>query len=204
MAKVQRVTRIHGTATPLHGESIDTDRIIPARYLKVTRFDTLGEFAFYDERFNAAGKALPHPLNDPRFAGASILLVQSNFGSGSSREHAPQALMRYGFRAFVGESFAEIFQGNCLAMGLPVVTLPAAEIVKLLARVEQEPTTEFDLDLTDKRLTIGGNDYKMEMDDGARSALIAGSWDSTSSLLRNRDQIHATAAKIPYLQGFEQ
>lgn len=203
MNAVQKVSRIDGTITPLRGKDIDTDRIIPARYLKVTRFDTLGEFAFYDERFDAKGTPRAHPLNDPQFKGSNILLVQSNFGSGSSREHAPQALMRYGFQAFVGESFAEIFEGNCLAIGLPVVTLPRSDIADLLERVERDPRLNMVIDLEQQRVTIGDREYPMEMSQGARIALMNGTWDSTNSLLRNIDAVREVATRLPYLNNFQ-
>jgi len=202
MPEANAIKIIRGRATPLRGKNIDTDRIIPARYLKVISFDTLGEFSFYDERFDKDGNQLPHPLNDERFQGAHILIVESNFGSGSSREHAPQALMRYGFRAFIGESFAEIFQGNCLAMGLPTVTLPRAEILHLLDVIEENPQREVVIDIAEKSIEADRR-YALEIDAGARSALLHGSWDSTNSLLRNREDIHKTAARIPYLHNFK-
>ena len=196
------INTVRGTATPLHGKNIDTDRIIPARYLKVTRFDTLGEFAFRDERVRQDGTLLPHPLNNEHFRGSSILIVESNFGSGSSREHAPQALMRYGFKAFIGESFAEIFKGNCLALGLPTVTLPHDDIAHLLRYIEQNPTCEIVIDLEQQTVTAD-KEYAVEIDEGARIALLQGSWDSTNALLQNRDAIDATAAHIPYLHNFK-
>ena len=138
---------IRGRAIPVPGNDIDTDRIIPARYLKFVTFDTLGQFVFQDERFDENGKEREHPFNDERFKGGEILLVNNNFGCGSSREHAPQSLMRAGIRGIVGESFGEIFAGNCTALGIPTVRLKHEEIEVLMAAVEADPGTEITLDL---------------------------------------------------------
>ncbi|HUI70204.1 MAG TPA: isopropylmalate isomerase, partial [Spirochaetia bacterium] len=138
---------IKGRGIVLPGDDIDTDRIIPARYLRLITFEELGKYAFFDERFDDAGKPKPHPLNDPRFTGGSILLVNRNFGCGSSREHAPQSLMRMGINAFVGESFAEIFSGNCTALGLPAVRVSRDDALQLQKLVEGDPTLEVSVDL---------------------------------------------------------
>ncbi len=208
MSVADSITKISGRAVPLRGANIDTDRIIPARYLKVTRFDTLGEAAFYDARFSADGKMLDHPLNDERYKGGNILIVQSNFGSGSSREHAPQSLMRYGFQAFVGESFAEIFEGNCLALGLPAVTLPASQILELLALVEENPQVQFVLDVSARSLVYqdgsGSKQLDIIINDTIRQSLLSGTWDSTSSLLVNQQRIREVAGSLPYINNFSQ
>lgn len=196
------IQNIAGRATPLRGSDIDTDRIIPARYLKVIRFDGLGEYAFYDERHDQNGQPRAHPLNDQRYRGSQFLIVEHNFGCGSSREHAPQSLMRFGFRAFVGISFAEIFQGNCLALGLPAVTLPATSIHAILDMVEQNPATELQLDLSAVTLTVGDQRYDFTQAAGARQSLLMGTWDSTSLLLQNRADIVRVAKHLPYIDNF--
>ena len=194
-----RVTRVAGTGCVLRGDDIDTDRIIPARFLRCVTFDGLGEHVFEDDRAQAKGN---HPLDDDRFAGARILIVGRNFGCGSSREHAPQALARHGFQAFVGESFAEIFFGNCVALGLPAVTLPRVELERLMEAVELDPRQELVLDLAAGTLTSRAGTQRIAMPEGARRQLLEGSWDATAVLLEARDAIRATAARLPYVTGF--
>ncbi|MBI4487607.1 MAG: 3-isopropylmalate dehydratase small subunit [Deltaproteobacteria bacterium] len=197
-----KITRISGTAIPVRGNDIDTDRIIPARYLKEITFARMGEYPFYDERFDAEGKPKPHPFNDPRYKGASILLVNKNFGCGSSREHAPQALFRFGIHAIVGESFAAIFAGNCVMMGVPTVTVSSAEMDELMKSVESNPQTAYSIDLELKMLTCGKRQVPFDLSESFRSALITGSWDSTSMLRANLDKVKKVAAKLPYMAGF--
>jgi 3-isopropylmalate/(R)-2-methylmalate dehydratase small subunit len=199
MSSDARVTRVAGTGCVLRGDDIDTDRIIPARFLRCVTFDGLGEHAFEDDRRQAKGN---HPLDDARFAGASILIVGRNFGCGSSREHAPQSLMRFGFQAFVGESYAEIFFGNCVALGLPAVTLPRAELERLMDAVELDPSQELVLDLAAGTLVSRAGAQKIAMPDGARRQLLEGSWDATAVLMEARDAIQQTAARLPYVGGF--
>jgi len=194
-----KVTRVDGRGCVLRGADIDTDRIIPARYLRCVTFDGLGEHAFEDDRNQAKGN---HALDDDRFAGARILIVGRNFGCGSSREHAPQALMRWGFGAFVGESFAEIFFGNCVALGLPAVTLPRPELERLMDAVELDPSQELVLDLAAGTLTSRAGVQKVVMPDGARQQLLEGNWDATAVLLEARVAVAATAARLPYVGGF--
>ena len=196
------ITAISGTGIPVRGNDIDTDRIVPARYLKEVTFDRMGEYPFIDERFDAQGNPRPHPFNDPRYKGASILLVNDNFGCGSSREHAPQALYRSGIRAIVGESFAEIFAGNSLAIGLPIVSASPTEIQRLMDLVEEDPTAQLALDLQTKSLTVGGVNIPIDLPETSRSALIAGHWDSTGLLAANMPKIRETAARLPYIGGF--
>jgi 3-isopropylmalate/(R)-2-methylmalate dehydratase small subunit len=194
-----KVTRVEGRGCVLRGNDIDTDRIIPARYLRCVTFDGLGEYAFEDDRKQAKGN---HPFDDDRFAGARILIVGRNFGCGSSREHAPQSLMRRGFGAFVGESFAEIFFGNCVALGLPAVTLPGDELERLMDAVELDPGQQLVLDLAAGTLTSRAGVQTIAMPDGARRQLLEGNWDATAVLLEARDAIQATAARLPYVGGF--
>ncbi len=194
-----RVERVAGRACVLRGNDIDTDRIIPARYLRCVTFDGIGEHAFADDRAQAKGN---HPLDDPRFAGASILVVGRNFGCGSSREHAPQSLLRFGFRAFIGASFAEIFAGNCTALGLPCVTLAEADLAKLMDSVELDPAQELVVDLAKRSVHSRAGAVRASLPDGARQQLLEGSWNATAVLLEAGDAIEATAARLPYLNGF--
>ena len=191
-----------GRAIPMPGNDIDTDRIIPARYLKNVTFDGLGEAAFIDERAADRKAGRTHPFDDPRYEGGSILLVGRNFGCGSSREHAPQALQRFGIRALVGVSFAEIFAGNCTVLGIPAVRAADADVERLQALVEQHPETEVSVDLEAGTVAGGALQFAAHMPDGARHALVRGTWDSTTLLLANRDRIDATAARLPYLNAF--
>ena len=198
----EAVKQITGSAVPVQGNDIDTDQIIPARFMKVVTFEGLGEYAFYDLRFDPSGAAKPHPFSDDRYRGASVLLVNSNFGCGSSREHAPQALMRWGIKVVIGESFAEIFAGNCTAMGVPAVTVAPEVVRELVAAVEADPTTQITVDLPRSRIGVGDAGYDFQMPAAYRSALIAGSWDSTSVLLSNLEGIDATVKRLPYLNRF--
>jgi len=202
MSDIVKITRVSGTGVTIRGNDIDTDRIIPARYLKEVTFARMGDYPFFDERFDSAGDRKPHPFNDQKFNGASILFVNKNFGCGSSREHAPQALYRFGIQAIIGESFAAIFAGNCTMMGLPAVTLSAAQIEKLMQAVERNPRTSFDLDLQQKTLSFGEERMNVDLPETYRSALISGSWDSTALLRENLDQVKNTAGKLPYITGF--
>src|SRR5215831_18321264 len=139
MGGIVKIIEISGTAVLIRGNDIDTDRIIPARYLKEPTFARMGDYPFFDERFDSSGKKKDHPLNDPEYRGASVLFVNKNFGCGSSREHAPQALYRFGIQAIVGESFAAIFAGNCVIIGMPIVTIPQSEIEALQRDVQNHP-----------------------------------------------------------------
>ncbi len=186
---------IRGTACVLRGDDIDTDRIIPARFLRCVVFDGLGEHAFEDDRLQAKGD---HALDDARFAGASILVVGRNFGCGSSREHAPQALLRCGFRAFVGASFAEIFAGNCLALGLPCVTLAPADLAKLMDSVALDPHQALRVDLAERSVVYRGGRLSASLPEGARGQLLEGTWNATAVLLEAGEQIERTARGLPY------
>jgi 3-isopropylmalate/(R)-2-methylmalate dehydratase small subunit len=193
---------VTGPAIAVRGHDIDTDRIIPARFLKCVVFDGLGEHAFADDRAQLRERGEAHPFDDPRFAGARILLVNRNFGCGSSREHAPQAIMRWGrgIEAIVGESFAEIFAGNCLALGMPCVTVAPAALEDLMTLAEQEPATTFTLSVVDRTLAAGSAvSVPVAIPDGTRHQLVAGTWDTTSELLAARDDIARTAARLPYV-----
>ena len=197
------ITQIAGTAIPVRGNDIDTDRIVPARYLKEVTFDRMGEYPFYDERFDTQGNQKPHPFNDERYRGASVLLVNTNFGSGSSREHAPQALLRFGIRAIVGESFAAIFTGNSMAIGLATVTIPHDEVERLMAMVEADPSITLTVDVAEQCLTYPGGVLPVQLTDTAQKALTQGYWDSTSTLTANMPKVREVAARLPYLNGFK-
>ena len=191
-----KIARVVGRAVPLRGVDIDTDRIIPARFLRCVTFDGLGEHAFEDDR-----KDPEHAFNQARYQGASILFVGRNFGCGSSREHAPQALMRWGVRGIVGESFAEIFFGNCQAMGIPCFTASAEEVETLHRAAEEDPEQEFSMDVASGRVAFGEAQVQGQIPDGAREALLTGAWNATLILLEAGDQIEAAAARLPYLAG---
>jgi 3-isopropylmalate/(R)-2-methylmalate dehydratase small subunit len=198
-----RITNVSGTGIAVRGNDLDTDRIIPARYLKEVTFDRMGEYPFIDERFDENGNPRPHPFNDPRHQGASVLFVNANFGCGSSREHAPQALYRWGIRAIIGESFAEIFTGNSLVIGLPLVTVKPDEMQRLMDIVEEEPASEVTLDLERKSLKVGDVTVPIAINETNRSALTAGHWDSTAVLAANLPKVRETAARLPYVNGFQ-
>jgi 3-isopropylmalate/(R)-2-methylmalate dehydratase small subunit len=191
-----RIESVEGSACVIRGDDIDTDRIIPARFMKVVTFDDMGRHAFEDARKAAKGK---HPLDDERFSDAAILVCGQNFGCGSSREHAPQALMRFGFRAFVGGSFAEIFAGNCTALGLPCVTLGVEDLAKLMDAVELDPTQTVAVDLQARTVNSRVGEMSAGIPDGVRQQLLEGTWDATRVLLEAGDAIEATAAALPYM-----
>ncbi|MGH8046164.1 MAG: 3-isopropylmalate dehydratase small subunit [Chthoniobacterales bacterium] len=196
-----KITQVAGTAIYVPGDDIDTDRIIPARFMKCVTFDGLGEFAFIDVRVDpTTGEKTKHPLNDPRFAGASILISGSNFGCGSSREHAPQALYRYGFRAILAESFAEIFFGNSTTLGIPCMVMSSADIQALAGLVEADPAIEVTVDLTEKKVSAADMDFSAELPSHAHEALVGGKWDAIADLLEGVPAVKDAAAKLPYMQ----
>jgi 3-isopropylmalate/(R)-2-methylmalate dehydratase small subunit len=196
---LEKITQIAGRGVYVPGNDIDTDRIIPARFMKCVTFDGLGEFLFYDVRKNADGSDKPHPLNDPRFKGSTILLSGANFGCGSSREHAPQAIHKYGFRAVVAENFAEIFFGNSTTLGIPCATASRADIAKIAAAIEANPQVEVVIDVAKQEIRFGGQTVKASVRDSARDALVNGRWDAIGELLDGKDAVLKTAAKLPYL-----
>jgi 3-isopropylmalate/(R)-2-methylmalate dehydratase small subunit len=195
------VERVTGRGLVLRGDDIDTDRIIPARFLRCVVFDGLGEHAFEDDRIQAKGD---HAFDDERFAGANILIVGRNFGCGSSREHAPQSLMRRGFEAFVGGSFAEIFAGNCTALGLPCLVLELADLGALMNAVEARPTQKLTVDIAARTVTCDVGTFAARIPDGTRQALLEGSWNATAVLLDAGDAIERTARDLPYVGGFSE
>jgi len=194
-----KITQVTGRAVSVPGNDIDTDRIIPARFMKCVSFDGLGEFLFYDVRKNEDGSNKKHPLNEPRFAGATILLSGANFGCGSSREHAPQAIQKYGFRAVIAENFAEIFFGNSTTLGIPCGCASREDIAKVAAAVEANPQLEVVIDVAAQEVRFGGQKIKTTQRESARDALIHGRWDSIGELLDGKDAVATLAKTLPYL-----
>jgi 3-isopropylmalate/(R)-2-methylmalate dehydratase small subunit len=190
--------QIAGRGLPLPGNDIDTDRIIPARFLKEVTFERMGEHVFEDAR-----KQNPeHPFNSPVYREATVLVVGQNFGCGSSREHAPQALMRWGIRAIVGGSFGEIFFGNCTANGIPCLVAEPADVAWLLREVEQHPRETLDVDVERQEVRFGGRTIRARIPDGARNELVSGSWNAMGMLLEAGDAIERTARALPYVSGY--
>ena len=194
----RRIDRVEGTAIPLRGNNIDTDRIIPARFLKAITFDGLGEHAFEDDRRSMPG----HPFANPAYAGASILVVNENFGSGSSREHAPQALKRRGIGACVGQSFSEIFLGNSTTIGLVCATASAAAVEFLMAAAERDPATVMALSVDALSIQAAGRTLPVNIPTAVRESLLTGQWDATGLLLDDFDAVRRVGAALPYVGGF--
>ncbi len=188
-----RVTHVHGRALPMRGHDIDTDRIIPARYLKAVSFAGLEQHVFADDRSDPA-----HPFNQPQYQTARVLLVNRNFGCGSSREHAPQAIQRWGIQAVVGEGFSEIFFGNSTSLGLPCLTVSHDQIEQLMASVERDPTLELDVDVAGLTVAAGEVIVRAGMPQPAHEALVEGLWDGTGLLLADFDQVRQLADRLPY------
>ncbi len=193
------ITSIHGRAFSLRGDDIDTDRIIPARFLKCVSFEALGAQAFADDRQELKGQ---HPFDLPANQGAKILVVNDNFGCGSSREHAPQALMRWGIRALVGVSFAEIFFGNCLALGIPCLKAGKDEVQALQDAVDQNSAADWTIDLEALNCSNGKDSWPLQMDLGPLDMFKSGRWDATGQLLARDDELKATMESLPYIKGF--
>jgi 3-isopropylmalate/(R)-2-methylmalate dehydratase small subunit len=193
---MSQVKSISGRAVPLVGNDIDTDRIIPARFLRCVTFDGLGAQAFADDRAQTAGQ---HPFDQPQYQGATLLVVNRNFGCGSSREHAPQAIAKWGIQALVGESFAEIFFGNCVAMGVPCVTADPADVQKLQEAIAAHPQSTVTLDLESMQVKAGELTVPVHMGEGSRNMFLSGTWDACGQLVAQADQIRATATRLPYV-----
>ncbi|MBZ5558844.1 MAG: isopropylmalate isomerase [Acidobacteriia bacterium] len=192
------IRHVEGRGLPLRGTDIDTDRIMPARFLKAVSFEGLERHVFEDDR--AADPS--HPFNNTKYAGASILVVNANFGCGSSREHAPQGLARLGIRAIVGESYSEIFQGNATMMGLPCFTADPESIARLQAAVETDPTLTISADVASGAITAGPLRIAGALPPAARDAFLSGQWNPTVMLLDKFDEVRAVASRLPYVRGF--
>ena len=200
---LEKISQVTGRGVYVPGDDIDTDRIIPARFMKCVTFDGLGEFAFADAKAAEKAAGRLHPLDDSRFNGATVLISGSNFGCGSSREHAPQALYRYGFRAIIAESFAEIFFGNSTTLGIPCVKISKEDISALGALIEKTPSALITLDLTEQKVTVDDVDFRAQFSipGHAREPLMNGRWDSIADLVDGLDDVKARVASIPYLSA---
>jgi 3-isopropylmalate/(R)-2-methylmalate dehydratase small subunit len=196
------IVTVSGRALPLLGDNIDTDRIIPARFLRSVSFEGLETHLFEDDVQQTQAAGQTHATADPRFRGATILVVNRNFGCGSSREHAPQAIFRRGFRAVIGESFSEIFFGNSVALGMPCLTAAADHVDEIQAIVERAPDTEVTVDLKKLVLRFGTAERPVTLPSAARESFLSGTWDATALLLDRFDQIERTARSLPYVSGF--
>lgn len=193
---MSQVKLVSGRGIPLVGNDIDTDRIIPARFLRCVTFDGLGAQVFADDRAQSNGQ---HPFDQPQYQGAQILVVNRNFGCGSSREHAPQAIAKWGIQALVGESFAEIFLGNCVAIGIPCVTASSADVQTLQEWLAANPKTSITLNLTAMQVQFGKSTISVAMGDGVRNMFLSGTWDACGQLTAQAEQIRQTASKLPYV-----
>jgi len=195
---VTPIVALAGRGLPLRGHDIDTDRIMPARYLRAVSFDGLEQHVFEDDR----AQDPRHPFDDPRYKGASILVVSSNFGCGSSREHAPQGLARFGIRAIVGESFSEIFLGNAAVLGMPCFTADAQSIDRLQTLVEQTPDTVIEARVDTGVITAGSLRISATVPQALRDSFVSGQWNPTAMLLDRFDEVRAVANRLPYIAGF--
>jgi 3-isopropylmalate/(R)-2-methylmalate dehydratase small subunit len=199
---IEKIVRIAGRAVALRGDNIDTDRIIPARFLKSITFEGLERHLFEDDRQQLEAEGRRHPIDEPSHAGAALFLVNANFGCGSSREHAPQAIRRSGVRAILGQSFSEIFFGNSVALGMPCVTADAATLETLMTAVENDPSIELQIDLASMTVSGGGRTFPVTLPPGARESFLNGAWDATGLLLDRFEEVEAVAQSLPYVSGW--
>lgn len=195
------ITRIRGRGVPVRGNDIDTDQIVPARFLREVTFDNMGRYAFFDLRRHDDGTPNDHPFN--RYVGARLLVVNKNFGCGSSREHAPQALKRWGIRGIIGESFAEIFAGNCLALGLPTATLDKAAVEHLMTHIEENPSEELTLDIETKTISLGDESFPVTINPSHKEALLYGLWDTIAIMHGAMEVVERTRQRLPYLNTWQ-
>ena len=198
---LEKITSISGKGIYVHGDDIDTDRIIPARFMKCVTFDGLGEYLFHDVRNDPEGNEKDHNLNDPRFSQATLLLSGNNFGCGSSREHAPQAIYRAGFRAVIAEGYAEIFFGNCTGLGIPCIQATKEQISEIASTVEKDPNTEIEISIENSTVSYAGKMISIQIREGAKKNLIAGKWDPIAELLEAGSQIDQVAGKLNYMKS---
>jgi len=195
----QHITAVEGTGVPIPGDDVDTDQILPAQFMKEVTFDNMAEYLFYDARRDADGEWNDHPLN--RFDGASIAVVNSNFGCGSSREHAPQAMMRWGVDGVIGESYAEIFRDNCKSLGIPAVTADHETVTTLQSWIEANPDGEIAIDVDEQTVTYGETTIDVDIDSSMQEALVDGIWDTTALMYSNRSKVDSTVDGLPYVEG---
>lgn len=200
MIKENIIDKVVGRAIPKPANDQNTDDIIPARFMKEITFANMGKYAYYDERNKDGKEVLTHPFNDPLFRGGNILVAGANYGCGSSREHAPQALYRYGIRAIIAESFAEIFAGNCASLGIVGVTISSSEIVSLIEFIKKNPNTQVIVDLKDKKVKYAGKEVPLEIIEGRRQAFLNGTWDALTILQQNKAGIKSVEEKLAYLK----
>ena len=200
---LEKIVKINGTGVAVRGNDIDTDRIIPARFLTKITFEGLGAEAFADDRKQLANKGETHPFDQEAHKNSNILLVNKNFGCGSSREHAPQAIKRHGIDCIIGESYSEIFFGNNISIGVPCLKVSESDIALLQDKCEQEPTCEFNVNLESLTITAGDLSVNAELPEGARQQFMGGTWDVTAELLQNDSEITATAGNLPYFNHWK-
>jgi 3-isopropylmalate/(R)-2-methylmalate dehydratase small subunit len=194
-----KINQVSGSAVYVPGDDIDTDRIIPARFMKCVTFDGLGEYLFHDVRYDEQGQKKNHSLNEERFAGSSIMLSGKNFGCGSSREHAPQSLYRAGFRAIIAGNFAEIFFGNSINLGIPCVAMDAENRASLAQSIEANAATQVTVDVDLLEVRAGNLTFPCEMRAGARDSLLNGTWDPLDELLSARPEVEEVAKQLNYV-----
>jgi len=192
----QHITEVGGTGVPIPGDDVDTDQILPAKFMKEVTFDNMADYLFYDARRDDDGEFNDHPLN--RFEGANIAVVNQNFGCGSSREHAPQAMMRWGIDGVVGESYAEIFRDNCKSLGIPAVTADHETVTTLQEWIEANPDGDIEIDVEDATVTYGDRAVDVEITDAMQEALVEGIWDTTALMYSNMSKVERTVADLPY------
>lgn len=202
MTGPQQITRVQGSMLPMRGDDIDTDRILPARYLRAVTFTGIEAYLFEDERRDISPEGRIHPFADPRFNSARVLVVERNFACGSSREHAPQAIQRRGIGVVLGESFSEIFFGNSVAIGMPCLRMSSEAIAKLMRLAEDDPTLVADVDIARLKVRTGGSTFDATMPASAQEAFTTGSWDATGLLLEGLEQTRQVASRLPYVSGF--
>ena len=193
------IRTVDGSGIPIRGDDIDTDQILPARFMKETSFEDLGQYLFYDARRDDDGEFNDHPLNV--YTDGSIAVVNDNFGCGSSREHAPQAMMRWGVDGIVGESYAEIFRDNCKSLGIPAVTTDHETVVELQEWIEANPDGEIDIDVESETVTYGDTEIDVDIDHAMKEALVEGIWDTTALMYSNKSKVEATVDELPYAQN---
>ena len=197
MSDDHHITEVAGTGVPIPGDDVDTDRILPARFMKEVTFDNMADYLFYDARRDDDGELGDHPLD--RFDGANVAVVNANFGCGSSREHAPQAMMRWGIDGIVGESYAEIFRDNCRSLGIPAATADHETVVALQEWIEANPDGEVEIDVAAETVTYGDTTVDVAIDDAMQEALVDGIWDTTTLMYANMSKVERTAADLPYV-----